>query len=297
MSEKLPAVTVVGLGPMGQAIATTLLGQGLPVTVFNRTASRADALVGAGARHAHTAAEALDDADLVLISLTHYRAMYDLLGPAADRLAGKVLVNLSSDTPREAERAAAWAEQHGADFITAGIMANAPLVGDESAYAFYSGPREVFDRWSSTLARIARPEYVGAEPGLALLWYQAQLDIFMTALVSTSHAAALLASAGVRAESFLPYAVETFKQMPYFLQGAAKEIDDRAYPDDGATLAMMAAGIDHITIASEDAGIDASLPAAVRALYQRAVGLGYSQHGAGSVYEAIIAHPPAEAAA
>ncbi|QQZ14036.1 MULTISPECIES: NAD(P)-dependent oxidoreductase [Rhodococcus] len=289
MPAQLPSVTVVGLGPMGRAMAGTLLDHAVPVTVFNRTASRADAVVAAGARRATSAEDALDAADLVIVSLTHYRAMYDLLEPAADRLAGRVLVNLSSDTPREAERAAAWAARHGAEFLTGGIMVPATLVGDDTAYAFYSGPRAVLDRWSDTLGLLARPEYVGADPSLALLWYQALLDLFMTTLVGASHAAALMKSAGVQAGTFLPYASDLLAQMPFFLEGAAEEIDRREYPDVGASLAMMAAGIDHITVTSEDAQIDSRLPAAVRELYRRALDLGFGRHGSGSVYEAIVA--------
>src|SRR5262245_5912390 len=39
-------VAVVGLGAMGHGIASNLLGKGRPVTVYNRTASRADGLKG-----------------------------------------------------------------------------------------------------------------------------------------------------------------------------------------------------------------------------------------------------------
>ena len=47
-------------------------------------------------------AEALDANDLIVVSLTHYAAMYDVLGQATDRLAGKVIANLSSDSPEKA---------------------------------------------------------------------------------------------------------------------------------------------------------------------------------------------------
>ena len=42
------AVTVIGLGPMGQAMTRTLLTAGHPVTVWNRTAGRADGVVADG---------------------------------------------------------------------------------------------------------------------------------------------------------------------------------------------------------------------------------------------------------
>ncbi|MCY9670679.1 NAD(P)-binding domain-containing protein [Paenibacillus alginolyticus] len=46
---KCKSVTVIGLGPMGQAMATAFLEHGYKVTVWNRTSSKADELVTKGA--------------------------------------------------------------------------------------------------------------------------------------------------------------------------------------------------------------------------------------------------------
>ncbi len=287
MSEHTP-VTVIGLGPMGQAMARTFLDRGHPTTVFNRTPSRADALVEAGATRAESAAAALDASGIVIISLTHYQAMYDLLGGVTDRLAGKVLVNLSSDTPNASIKAAHWAAEHGATFITGGVMVNPPLVGQEGSYVFYSGPAAVVEQHRATLEALGRVDYRGEAPELAQVWYQAMLDLFMTILASTTHAAALLGSAGVPAKDFFPYASELIGQMPYFMQGMESEITDRHYPDPGGNTAMMGAGIEHITDASVEAGIDPGLPAAVRDLYRRAIAAGRGQESSTVLYEMII---------
>ena len=108
-----PPVSVIGLGPMGRAMATTLMDAGHPTTVWNRTPSRADALVAAGAQLAESPADALAAAELTILSLTDYSAMYDILGAATGELAGTTLVNLSSDTPDATREAAAWAAEHG----------------------------------------------------------------------------------------------------------------------------------------------------------------------------------------
>src|SRR6185503_18173644 len=86
-------ITVIGLGPMGQAMVRTLVKAGHPTTVWNRTPSRAD---GLGAVIAPSVTEALAANDLVVLSLTDYQAMYDILD--GQRLTGKVIVNLSSDS-------------------------------------------------------------------------------------------------------------------------------------------------------------------------------------------------------
>ncbi|MEV4441143.1 NAD(P)-binding domain-containing protein, partial [Streptomyces sp. NPDC049577] len=144
-------VTVIGLGPMGRAMVQAFLTNGHEVTVWNRTAARADDLVALGARRAATAEEALAANELVVLSLTDYDAMYAVLEPAADALAGRVLVNLSSDTPEKARAAARWAEGHGARYLTGGVQTPPSGIGDRASSTFYSGPRDVFEAHAPTL--------------------------------------------------------------------------------------------------------------------------------------------------
>lgn len=266
-------VTLIGLGPMGQAMVKALLDGGHPVTVWNRTASRADEVVARGAVRAESPAEAVRASDLVILSLTDYQAMYDILGPVED-LGGKVVVNLSSDTPDRSREAAEWAEQRGARFLTGGVMVPAPVVGTDASYVYYSGPQDVFDAHEKTLQLIGKPHHMGADPGLAQLFYQANLDVFLTALSAFMHGAALVGSAGVPAKEFAPWAVQVLQLAAHFLPQAAEQIDDDDHPGHLSTAKMMGATADHVLAASEAAGIDLDLPRAVKAHYDRAIAAG-----------------------
>ncbi|CAM04578.1 3-hydroxyisobutyrate dehydrogenase-like beta-hydroxyacid dehydrogenase [Saccharopolyspora erythraea NRRL 2338] len=276
MNEHKEAVTVIGLGPMGRSIVRVLLAAGHPVTVWNRTPGRADALVAEGAVRAQTPAEAVAASGLVLLSLTDYQAMYDILGDG-ESLSGKVVVNLSSDTPERGREAAKWAAERGARFLTGGIMVPENLVGDESAYTYYSGPREVLDAHEPVLRLIGRPDYVGTDPGLAQLYYLAQMDIFLGSLSLYLHATALLGSAGVPPKEFLPWAVQNFDGVSYFLAGAAEAVDEGVHPGEAASALMMGASADHLVGASEAAGIDLVLPKAIQSHYARAVAAGHGK--------------------
>ena len=297
MSASMPSptpVSVIGLGPMGQAMVRTFLGGGRPVTVWNRTAPRAAPLVAEGATLATSPAEAFAAADVVVFSLTDYSAMYDIVGDATAALAGKVLVNLSSDSPDASRRAATWAAEHGARFLTGGVMNPAPMVGEPGAYVYYSGAREVFDEVQPLIHLLGEPRYVGADPGLAQLYYQAQLDVFLTTLASVLHALALVGSAGVTGKEFLPEAMATIRDIPLMLGEPAEvgaEIDARTYPGELATATMMGATAHHIVAASEAVAIDAALPIAVRSLYDRAIAAGHGQDSWTSLIEVIRSAP------
>ncbi|WP_327706318.1 NAD(P)-binding domain-containing protein [Streptomyces decoyicus] len=273
------AVTVIGLGPMGQAMTRTLLAAGHPVTVWNRTAGRADGVVTDGATLAVTPSEAVKASDLVILSLTDYQAMYDVLDSATESLAGRTLVNLSSDTPDRTREAATWAAGHGAAFLTGGVMVPAPMVGTEAAYIYYSGPDEVMQSHLATLALLGAPKHLGEDPGLAQTMYQAQLAVFLTTLSGLMHATAMLGTAGMKAQETLPELLSFVDSIGAMLRageetpGAA--LDAGEHPGDLSTVTMMGATSDHIVETSTSLGLDLALPLAVQAHYRRAIDDGH----------------------
>jgi 3-hydroxyisobutyrate dehydrogenase-like beta-hydroxyacid dehydrogenase len=280
-------VTVIGLGPMGQAMVRKFLAAGHRVTLWNRTPSRADALVAEGAVRASTPAEAVAASELVVLSLTDYQAMYDILGGAQDALAGRVVANLSSDTPEKTRAAAAWLAERGALLLAGGIMVPAELVGEEGAYVFYSGPRAVFDAHEPTLRVIGRPDYLGEDPALAQLFYHAQGTLFLASLAAFLHAAAMVGTAGVSAKDYLPYAADMADSISGYLAEAAGEIDERRYPGDLANTVMMRAAADHNVDANRAAGLDTALPDAIKSLYDRAIAAGHGKDNWTSLFEVV----------
>ncbi|MGA4538883.1 NAD(P)-dependent oxidoreductase [Uniformispora flossi] len=275
------AVTVLGLGPMGQAMTRTLLTAGHPVTVWNRTASRADSAVADGATLAATPGEAVEASDLVILSLTDYLAMYDILDSATTSLAGRTLVNLSSDTPDRSREAAAWAAGHDANFLTGGVMVPAPMVGAEAAFVYYSGRAKVLESHLAVLTLLGTPKYLGEDPGLAQLMYQAQLAVFLTTLSGLMHATAMLGTAGMKAKEALPELLSSADSIGDILRAGGENpgiaVDAGEHPGDLSTVTMMGATSDHIVETSTSLGLDLALPLAVQAHYRRAIENG---HGA-----------------
>ncbi|MET7328594.1 NAD(P)-binding domain-containing protein [Nonomuraea sp. NPDC005650] len=279
-------VTVVGLGPMGLKMAETFLAAGHEVAVWNRTASRTAPLVAKGARQAASAA----DGDLLVVSQISYQAMYDSLGDA--KLDGKVVVNLSSDTPEALRAAARWVEGRGGTLVTAGIMVPPPGIGMPGAYTFYSGPKEALDRHAGTLAALSEITYVGPDQALAMMYYQAQLLIFWSSLTSFMHAMALLNTAGTAPAEFLPFARDLFTQLggegPMgYAKILAEEFAAGKYPGELNSLHMQAVGIGHAVEALADAGLETTVPGALKALFERADAEGRGHEGLGTVIESI----------
>ena len=68
----------LGIGAVGRRIAGRLLKGGFPVTVFDRSAAKADALIAYGATVARSIAELASSADVVMSSLASNKAVFSV---------------------------------------------------------------------------------------------------------------------------------------------------------------------------------------------------------------------------
>lgn len=287
ISNTKSGVSVIGLGPMGQAMARAYLAAGYSVTVWNRTTSKAEALAEEGATRAETVADALEANQLIIFSLTEYDVMYKVLNGATDALKNRVLVNLSSDTPEKAREAEKWTHTYGAEFLAGGVMVDPPLVGTANAFIFYSGDREIFDAHEQTLAVLGKPEYLGNDAGLSQLYYQALLNIMYTSAVGILHSMALIHSADISVTSFEPYVNNFLKALPYFFDGMAKEVDKGHYDGEQNNMKMMAIGMTHVAHTSRDAKINTALPDLLKKIFDQTVVNGFSGDGLTSIVEVL----------
>ncbi|MBB4914814.1 NAD(P)-dependent oxidoreductase [Streptosporangium saharense] len=273
----MKSVTVIGLGPMGQAMAGAYLDGGYEVTVWNRTPARADGLVARGARRAETVETALTANELVVLSLIDYDAMDAVLARApGSALAGRTLVNLTSDTPDRARQAVAWLAGRGAVQISGGVQVPPPGIGTPEAMTYYSGQKDVIERHRTALEVLTGIEYLGEDPGLAALYYQIGIDMFWTALAGYLHGQAVAEANGISARDFLPHAVRTM-DLRYFLEFYAPRITAGDHAGDVDRISMGVASLEHVLRTAQASGVDGSLPAAVLEIFRQGVTAGHGQ--------------------
>lgn len=280
-------VTVVGLGPMGLALAGALLKNGHPTTVWNRTPEKAEDLVARGARLAASVADAVAAGPLTLVCLKDYATLYEVLDPAGDAAAGRTLVNLNSGTPKEAHGAAAWAAERDVTYLDGAVMVPPPLVGDPGSVFLFSGQREVFDAHRATLASLGDPRYLGSDPGLAVLHNAALLGLMYATMNGFLHATALVGSAGVRAAEFADLAVNWF--LPTVVDATlveqAPDLDAGHYPGDLGTMHMNLNALEHIALTCEEQGVHTGQPRLMEEIAAQAIEDGHGGSNYLAVYE------------
>jgi 3-hydroxyisobutyrate dehydrogenase-like beta-hydroxyacid dehydrogenase len=106
--ERMERIAFLGLGIMGNPMAKRLLAAGYPLTVWNRTASRAEPLQAEGADVAASPAEAVREADVVITMLADPTAVREVIDGIARHLRpGTTLIEASTIGPQALEEVAA----------------------------------------------------------------------------------------------------------------------------------------------------------------------------------------------
>lgn len=115
----------IGLGLMGRPMALNLVKAGFPVTVWNRTASRADELVSAGAKVAASPRELAAESDLLITIVSDPPALEEVLWGADGAMQalrrGSIYMDSSTVSPDLARKIAAACGERGVRFLDAPV--------------------------------------------------------------------------------------------------------------------------------------------------------------------------------
>jgi 3-hydroxyisobutyrate dehydrogenase-like beta-hydroxyacid dehydrogenase len=283
--ERTP-VTVLGLGLMGSALARTLLAKQHPTTVWNRSSGRAGELVSRGAVEASSLAEAVALSPVVIVCVSGYEAMRQIVEPVGERLSGHLLVNLTSGTPTEARAVAAWAAELGVDYLDGAIMATPPLIGGPETLILYGGSQGAFEEHAPTLMTLGgQSTFLAEDVGVPLFYDLALLGMLWTTTAGYLHALALVSSAGVEPAEFVPFATAWFEHvLSPDLGDTAAEVAAGEFATEVSSIEVNKAAMDHLIAASRTAGIATELFEPIKALLDRQVDEG---RGAGSLASLI----------
>ncbi|WP_329120633.1 NAD(P)-dependent oxidoreductase [Streptomyces sp. NBC_01465] len=276
------AVTVIGLGPMGRALAGAFLDAGVRTTVWNRTPGRGRELVARGAVAAATAEEAVAASELTVVCVVNYDASDDVLrrDEVTTALKGRTLLNLSADAPARARDTGDWAAAHGIRYLDGAIMTPTTTIGTPASVFLYSGPADLHQEHRPVLDALnGTHTHLGEEIGRAAAYDIALLDLFWTAMAGFTHALALAKAEGVSARELAPYAQGIGAILPPLFAESAEEVDEGTYSGEGNPLTSAVSTMAHVVHTSESHGIDASLMRAAEGIARRAIGLGHGADG------------------
>jgi L-serine 3-dehydrogenase (NAD+) len=194
-------VAFLGLGAMGAPMSRNLLKAGWPLTVWNRSAAKAEELAAEGARVAATAKQAAENADVVLTCLPTQDEVRDILtrpdGVLAGLAAGKTVVDCSTIDPTASADLIALAREHGIAMIEAPLSGGTVGATAGTLTMMIGGEAAALERVRPVLEAMAKNIFHVGGPGAGQTLKLCNNLISGAQTVALAEAYAILQAAGV----------------------------------------------------------------------------------------------------
>jgi 3-hydroxyisobutyrate dehydrogenase len=151
-------VAILGLGIMGGGMAANWLAKGFEVAVWNRTASKAQALTGKGAKVAATPREAATGADFIFAMVADDNASRSVWlgadGALAGAKSGAIGVESSTLTPDWVRELGRLAEAKGVGFLDAPVGGSRPAAEGGQLRFFVGGNPQTYESARPALSAV-----------------------------------------------------------------------------------------------------------------------------------------------
>ncbi len=152
-------VGFVGLGLMGTPMARNIMGGGFPVTVWNRTASKGEPLLAAGATWAESLGELAGQSDVVVTMVTDAAASEKVIcgeGGILDHAKpGTIIIDTSSIAPEMFRSIAARVRGRGVSMLDAPVTGNPKVAEAGKLGVMIGGEEETVRRVRPVIETIA----------------------------------------------------------------------------------------------------------------------------------------------
>lgn len=279
-------VAVLGTGTMGAGMARSVLRAGHAVTVWNRTAARAEPLAADGAVVAGTAAEAVAGAEVVIVMLFDTAAVLDVLAAAGPAAADAVWLQASTIGPDGTASVAELAAAEGLTLLDAPVLGTKGPAEQGALVALLSGHPALVERARPVIeAYSARSVDAGPALGSA-----SALKLVCNAWVATLNAAvgqsiALAEGLGVDPALFLDAMTGGAADSKY-LHLKGELITARDFPA-AFTLDGALKDVELILAAARGVQVGDDVLAGLATAYRRVSEAGYGDEDMSAVYRAF----------
>jgi 3-hydroxyisobutyrate dehydrogenase-like beta-hydroxyacid dehydrogenase len=210
----------IGLGNMGRGMAANLVSAGHTVTVYNRSAAKADALVRQGARLAHTVAEACGG-DVVITMLADDAAVEDVVfgqqGVLASLAPGATHVSSSTISVGLSKRLTAAHSEAGQQYVAAPVFGRPEAAAAAKLFVIAAGAPQVLEPLAPLFDTIGQRTFVVSEqPQAANLVKLSGNFLIASVIESLGEAIALVGKAGVDPLHYIDILTSTLFSAPAY---------------------------------------------------------------------------------
>lgn len=273
-------VSVIGLGSMGAALASTLIDKGFKVTVWNRDSSKARPLITKGAVLADSIQTAIASNQVTVVCVSNYEAAASIFEQPGARAAleGKTLVHLSTGTPKEARDMENTIISNGAAYMDGAILAWPSQIGGEETTILVSGSKVVFETIEPVMKALAgNTTYMGEVIADASSLFSAVLAYLAGQWIGFCHGALICETESLDVEHFGALMHKLSPILGAELAHMGKVIRHDEFYKPESTVKTSGGDIARLVQHAHEAGINDKLPQFAAALFKKAIDAGYGE--------------------
>jgi 3-hydroxyisobutyrate dehydrogenase len=197
-------VAILGLGIMGGGMAANWLAKGFEVSVWNRTAAKAQALAGKGAKVAATPRQAATGADFIFAMVADDAASRSVWlgadGALAGAKGGAIGVESSTLTPDWVRELARQAQARGVGFLDAPVGGSRPAAASGELRFFVGGDPQTYEAARPALAAVGAKMDLLGPVGAGATWKLINNQLAAGQIAALAEALAVAKKAGFRDE-------------------------------------------------------------------------------------------------
>lgn len=280
--------SVIGLGTMGVTLARLLLHAGYRVTVWNRTSAKAAPLVREGALLAASAAVAAEASPVSVMCVYDYKAAAVILDSINGSLSGRVLVHLTTGSPKEAREMEAWARQRGAEYLDGAIQAAPSQMGKPDTPILLSGAESTFRKSEALLKVLAgNLTWLGADAGAASAMDAATLSYVYGAMLGFIHGARVCEAEGFRVDTYGAIVAAISPSFGEFFKHEGAVIQSGNFAVSESPLKISVEATARLAQLARESGINAEFPSFVAGFFQRAAAAGLGDEEAAALIKVL----------
>ena len=280
-------IALIGTGLMGYPMAERLLKSGHSLTVYNRTRRKAQGLKALGARLVQNPREAVQDAQCIILMLTDYRAINEiLLIKSSSLLKDHTFIQMGTIAPNESIKLKEKIQNKGGEYLECPVLGSKTEAQTGALILMVGATQEQFNKWYDVLKCFGpAPRFIGAV-GKAASLKLALNQLIASLMVSFSLSVAYLQHREVKIEDFMDilrksalYAPMFDKKLPLMLSGN--------YRQPNFPVKHLLKDIDLFLNEAKNVGLASEILTAARKIVLKAIKMGLDERDYSAIYKAV----------
>ena len=150
----------IGLGNMGVPMSQRLIKAGYPVTVYNRSKMKEEALKSMGAAVASSPGLIMQQADAIVIMVSDDPAIRDIFsgndGLLGAKTTGKIIINMSTVSPGISKEMASLCMQQGNNYLDAAVSGSVKQAEEGQLVIMVGGEETIFEKTKPVLEHLGK---------------------------------------------------------------------------------------------------------------------------------------------